>query len=238
MPTETIPTASAVNAETSATLLLPVGHSVGALYRISGPSAPHQVRRGATFHELSDDQFAVWSAAHGTPDTIEDGRAWNRRAVETDARVAGGAGLVDQLLGLGLLAEVTPGTEQALEFARSHRLVPLMLGLGNSSDEPDMFGIGFLHQPVMQVSHPVYDLWQWSTMDDTLWATCENAADVARRAGATEPDSIDPAALLTGFLPTLHALLLPHAAYLDTYFRLAWPDGTAARGGTRAAGDD
>lgn len=199
------------------------------------------MRRGATFHELSDDHFAVWSAAHGTPDAVDDERPWHRQAVEADPRVAGhtgGADLVDQLLGLGLLVEVTPGTEQALEFARTHRLVPLMLGLGNSSDEAGMFGIGFLHQPVMEVSYSIYDVWQWSTMDDSLWATCQNAADVARRAGATQPESIDAAALLTGFLPALHALLVPHAAYLDTYFRLGWPGGTTASAGALAADDD
>jgi hypothetical protein len=226
-------------------LILPIGHYVGASHRLGEAGVAHQVRRGATFHDLTDEQFAVWAAAHGTPDAVRDDVTWRRQAVEEHPQVTGLADageMIDELIKLGLLVEVTPGSDRALEFARSHRLVPLMLGLGNSSAQPDIFGIGFLNQPVLEVSFGIYDLWQWSTMDDSLWTTCANAADVARRGGTEDPDSVDPARLLTGFLPSLHALLVPNAAYLDAYFRLQWPQGASSGAGTAsstvgAAGD-
>jgi hypothetical protein len=212
-------------------LIFPIGHYVGAQYRIEEPSTLRQVRRGATFHDLSADQFAVWAAAHATLEAVENAVPWRRHSIETHPQVnavADAGGVIEELLGLGLLVEVTPGTDQAHDFARSHRLVPLMLGLGNDPDDLNMFGIGFLHQPVLSVSHAIYDLWQWSAMDDSLWATCQNAADVARRAGATDPEFIDPGTLATGLVGSLHVLLLANAAYLDIDFRLNWP--TSANG--------
>jgi hypothetical protein len=225
--------------DTLGSLILPIGHYVGTHYRLDEPGAARQVRRGGTFHDLTGDQFAFWSLAHGTPEAVQNDVAWQRRSVEDQARqtdLAHADQVIDELLDLGLLVEVTPGDSEALDFARSHRLVPLMLGLGNSTDEPDMFGIGFLHQPVLQVSHAIYDLWQWSAMDDSLWATCENAADVARRSGSTNPDFVDPASLLGGLLGSLHALLLANAAYLDIDFRLRWPQAAAAGDGSATAG--
>jgi hypothetical protein len=216
--------------EAPGALLLPIGHYVGSSYRAGRANAPRQVRRAATCHELSDEQFAVWVAAHGTASAVNS-TVGGRVAVEEHLRETGLDNvdeLVAQLTDMHLLVEVEPGGGQAIEFAKSHRLVPLMLGLGNSVQQPDMFGIGFLHQPVLQVSHAIYDLWQWCAMDDALWATCQNAADVARRAGFTDPGLVDPEALLTGLLGSLHALLISSAAYLDMDFRLDWPDTTPA----------
>lgn len=204
-------------------LILPIGQQVGAQYR-AGRAVVQQVRRGGTFHDLTERQAAVWQLAHGVPEAIGEQVAWQRSSIEE--RFAGAGEVIDELAALGLLVEVAPGAEQAEDFAKSHRLVPLMLGLGNSQDEPDTFGIGFLGQPVLQVSHPIYDVWQWSTMDDSLWYTCENATDVARRAGSSEPDAIETSKLLTGIIGSLHGLLASNAAYLDIGFRLNWPAGT------------
>jgi len=208
-------------------LLFPVGHYLGARHRVQEPTnVAQQVRRGATFHDLTNQQLTIWTLAHGSPEAVHNEVAWRRRSVEELAKITGligAADLVQELIGMGLLVEVVPGTDQALDFAKTHRVVPLMLGLGNTADEPWLFGIGFISQPILQVTHPIYDLWQWSAMDDTLWATCENAADVASRAKSTDPEYTDPDKLLTGFLGSLHALLFANAAYLDDDFRLSRP---------------
>lgn len=202
-------------------LLFPIGHQLGPSHRAGRTVAAQQVRRGAVFHDLTGHQAEVWRLAHGVPEEIDRQIPWCRESVEE--RIPGAAGTIEELTGRGLLAEAVPGTAQADEFARAHRLVPLMLGLGNTPDDPDTFGVGFLSQPVLLVSHPIYDVWQWSTMDDSLWNTCENATDVARRAGSTDPDSVDTHRLLTGMVGALHALLAAGAAYLDAGFRLGWP---------------
>lgn len=211
-------------AEAGVPLVVPVGHYVGCEYDVLDPTdEPHRVRRGAVFHPLSGAQHTVWTLAHGTPDAVGNDRPWPRRSVED---LAGAGGLtdvpatVDDLIERGLLVEVGAGSTPVTDFAKAHRVVPLMLGLGPSVEEPDLFGIGFLGRPALQVSHPVYDLWQWSTMDDSLWSTCESAADVARQAGSTDPVYTDPEQRLTGFLGSLHALLLAGAACLDVDFRL------------------
>lgn len=224
---------------TTGTLLFPTGRYVGAYYHVDRVAdSPHEVHRGGTVHELTGDQFTVWVAAHGSSDAVENNVAWTRQSVEEDAHAHGVADaerLVDELVNLGLLVEVTPTNNRALDFARSHRVVPIMLGLGDSPSEQGMFDIGFLNQPVVEVSHPIYDLWQWSSMDDTLWATCQNAADVARRAGSTDPNYVDPSRLLAGFVGQLHALLVTHAAYIDTDHRLGWPDTASAQPAAVAA---
>lgn len=204
-------------------LLFPVGHHVGARHRVESDEVLEQVRRGATFHDLTSQEYAVWTLAHGSPEAVQNEVPWTRKAVEELARVAGLTAVsevVDKLMETGLLVEVAPGTDEALAFAKAHRVVPLMLGLGNTADEPWLFGIGFLGQPILQVTHPIYDVWQWSAMDDTLWATCLSAVDVARRAKSTDPETTDPTKLFAGFLGTIHALLLSKAACLDIGFRI------------------
>jgi hypothetical protein len=205
-------------------LIFPIGHQVGARFQSGQVIAAQQVRCGGRFHDLTEQQAEVWQLAHGVPEVIDQQILWQRGLVEE--RLPGAGATIDELTGMGLLVEATPGTDQAEDFAKAHRLVPLMLGLGNSSNDPDTFGIGFLSQPALQVSHPIYDVWQWSTMDDSLWNTCENATDVARRAGSTDPEATETSRLLTGIVGSLHALLSSSAAYLDVGFRLNWPAGT------------
>lgn len=192
-------------------LVLPIGHLVGA----------GRIRRGADVVELSDRQYALWALAHGSPHAVEEQLVWRRESVVELARHAGvvnAPSLVGELIEAGLLAEFGLGTDEALDFARSHRVTPLMLGLGNSAAEPDRFGIGFLGQPVLHVDFAVYDLWQWSAVDDTLWATCQSAADVANP--GDKGRLVDAEKLLTTFLAALHPLLLVNAAYVDVSFRL------------------
>lgn len=219
--TETMPDETAV--PPTVPLIFPIGHQVGARYQSGQLVAAQQVRCGGKFHDLTAPQAEVWQLAHGVPEEIDRQVPWQRGLIEE--RLPGIGPVIDELTGLGLLVEATPGTAQGEEFAKAHRLVPLMLGLGNSSADPDTFGIGFLSQPALQVSHPIYDVWQWSTMDDSLWNTCENATDVARRAGSTDPEATDTSRLLTGILGSLHALLASSAGYLDIGFRLNWPAG-------------
>lgn len=205
-------------------LIFPIGQQVGARYQIGQLVAAQQVRCGGRFHDLTEQQAEVWRLAHGVPEEIDREIPWQRSSIEE--RLAGAGPIINELTELGLLVEATPATPEAEEFAKVHRLVPLMLGLGNSAADTDTFGIGFLGQPVLQVSHAIYDVWQWSTMDDSLWNTCENATDVARRAGSTDAEATETSRLLTGIVGSLHALLASSAAYLDVGFRLAWPAGT------------
>ncbi len=208
-------------------LLYPLGHYIGAHHPPDSSLEPVQrVRLGPRYHDLTRRQFVVWKLAHGSQEAVQSDTPWRRRSVEELAGVTGivdAAEIVDQLTELGLLADVAPGTRAAHTFAVTHRLVPLMLGLGNSAENPWLFSIGFFDLPIVSVTYPVYDLWQWSAMDETLWDTCRSAAEIAERQGAEDPDSIDPERLLTGLLGALHGLLTAGAACLDDAFRLNHP---------------
>ncbi|HEV2087951.1 MAG TPA: hypothetical protein VGR21_06545 [Cryptosporangiaceae bacterium] len=201
------------------TLLFPIGHCVGSYYGLSGPTDHfHQVRVGPDVVRLSDEQFAMWGLAHGAPDRPA-GQPWNRQRLLETARKLGvstAEEVLDGLVADHLVVETTPGTDDAVDFARRHRMVPLMLGLGNSAEEPRLYGVGLAGQPILQMTSAVYDLYEWAHMDPDLWTACHGAADTARQVEIDDPTSTDPLRLLDALLATLHTLLGPNAVYLDT----------------------
>ncbi|MGH3737663.1 MAG: hypothetical protein ACRDT6_18935 [Micromonosporaceae bacterium] len=204
-------------------LIFPIGHYTGAFYPTVGSlERHHRVMLGTQVMRLDDEQLTVWLLARGLPDKIDD-TPWTRTVLEAEATAAGvkqAPRIVAGLVTDGLIAETVVGSEHSLDFAESYRLVPLMLGLGNTPEEPWLHGIGFLDQPVLKVAGEVYSMWEWAHVDNNLWAACHSHADTARRAGASDPDETVPERILTGFLGAVHPLLTASAAYLD----LAWLD--------------
>jgi hypothetical protein len=169
--------------------LVPVGHDLGVFHDGAGGHT-QQVRVGAEIEDLSTDLYIAWTAAHdGEPDT--------------DA--------VDELVKRGLLASTT----DQVSFAAGHRLLPLALGLGNTRDEPWLFAAGLLYQPVVAMTGPLYDLWQWAHLSPDLWSACREAASVAVQAGVTETEQTDPARVLAGAMETLPQLLAARVACFD-----------------------
>ncbi|MFI5713019.1 hypothetical protein [Kribbella sp. NPDC051620] len=196
-------------------LLMPIGHDLGALY-----AAPHgrrhQVRVGSDASRLTDDEFAVWLLAHGIDDTDRPTRnslpdGGSRFGLSADRMTL----LVERLLTKGLLATFHPDDESAIRFADRHQLVPLLTGLGPNPDQPWLADIGLLDQPVVQVSHAVYDVWMWTHLTPQLWSGCQEAAEIARSSAETTPDERDPHRLLAGILRSAHGLLAVRAAYFD-----------------------
>jgi len=198
-------------------LLLPVGHDLGVLYPTAGSDQRRQqVRVGIDVIELADAEFAVWLLAHGIDDQDRPTRssltaAAQRLGLET-ARL--GATL-DRFSADGLLVEVEPEGESALAFAAEHQLFPLMVGLGPDAEQPWLQTIGLLHQPVVQVSSAIYDVWRWAQLAPQLWTGCHDAAEAARKAGIENPEELDPRQVLAGVLRQVHGLLCARAAYFD-----------------------
>jgi hypothetical protein len=194
-------------------LLVPVGHELGAFHAGDGVTEPvQQVRVGAEIADLTDTEFLIWSLTHGLID--ED-------AQPAPCTRAGLLGCIDEpevlrsLMGRGLIAEVTPGTAEAVRFAACHRLLPLAMGLGNTAEEPWLFSVGLLDQPLVQMAGALFDVWQWAHLSPDLWTACQEAAAVARNAGAEDPDQIDPDRTLTGVLSALPQLLATRVACFD-----------------------
>ena len=89
------------------------------------------------------------------------------------------------------------------------------MGLGQDREQAPLNTIGLFGQPLAVVSGAVYDVWVWAHLTPHLWIACQDAAEVARRAGVTEPAETDADGVLAGILQAVHGLLSVRAAYLD-----------------------
>ncbi|WP_369139378.1 hypothetical protein [Modestobacter versicolor] len=193
-------------------------YPIGQLIRVRAAQDEFHVRVAAELQRLTSTDFSVWAMAHGPADHVP--RPWT---VAELAAQAAGIGLPDaperlaRLEQLGLVALAAPGTASAVELARRVRMVPLVLGLGNSADNPDTYSVGLPGRPLAVLSAAAYDLFEWATMETSLWRACEGAAATAARVGIDDPQASDPGALLTSLLADLHRLLTPNAVCLDTW---------------------
>lgn len=203
-----------------AALVFPVGHYMGAFHpAVAAPVKYRKVRLGVDVQQLAGDEaFGVWALAHGLPDRIAD-TPWTVteliRAAD-EMQLPDPAGHLERLTAQGVLALVRPGTPGAVEFARSHRIQPLMMGLGNTPHDPLTFGLGVIGAaPVVKVPSSLYDVWQWGRIGRNLWETVELFAKVERDVRPDRPGVPDPEGILTRMLGELHLLLAHNAAYLD-----------------------
>lgn len=166
---------------------------------------------------LSDLQFAIWGLAHGTADRHPD-EPWDRAQVIAAAHPAGvpdAEATVDELLRLGALVEVAADSHSAVQFAQQHRMQPLMLGLGNTAEEPRVYAAGIVGRPIVLMSSMIYDLFAWAHMDADLWSACHRASETALRVAVADATATDPLRLLETLLESLHTLLSPNVVYLD-----------------------
>jgi hypothetical protein len=196
-------------------LVLPLGHYVGRFHpEAFAPASYHKVRLGREVLRLTDDTFAVWALSHGLRDRIGAG-GWTRHTLLDAARgMPDPEKLLDWLIGDGLVAEVVPGSREAIHFAGRYRIQPLMTGLGNTAAEPLRFSIGILGQPpAVTVDAIGYELWQWGRLDRDLWQVAQRLVAVQDRVSPGRQPR--PEEMLTGILERLPLLLAHNAAYLD-----------------------
>jgi len=193
-------------------------YPIGQLIGVRAAVDQFDVRVGATLHSLTSAEFGVWAMAHGPADHVP--RPW------TPAELAAQATAVDlpeaprrlaELVEQGLVALAAAGAESGRELAMRVRMVPLVLGLGNSAHAPDAYSVGLPGRPLAVLSAAAYDLFEWAHMETSLWRACEGAAATAARVGITDVTATDPGAVLTSLLGDLHRLLTPNAVYLDTW---------------------
>ena len=205
-------------------LILPVGRYTGEFHpEVGAPVKYYSLSIGRLMVTMEDPQaFAVWAAAH--PPTDDPGRAWTRTAVLDAASQFGVPDperIVEGFLEDGLLVEVSPDDPDLEGFARAHRVLPLMVSLGNNPDDPLNYGIGlFGMEPVIRVSTLVHDVWQWSSVGDSLWEVCQVFAEAGARVDFVDAREHDPHHVLRQFFAALPMLLATSAACLDEARRL------------------
>lgn len=193
--------------------VFPLGHYLGPAYPVGGGPAAHVVRFGWRTARLAEGRRVdTWALAHGGTDAAEG--PWTRATLLT-AGAAAGLGDVsvelDELVADGLVAQVQPGTE-AEAFAARVRLQPLLVGLGNSAEDPlDTIGIPGLPAAV-RVRPRVAEIWRWAGSWPSLAAARDGFAGIAARTGGQTTGS---AADLDVLLTAVQQLVGASAAYLD-----------------------
>ncbi|GAA4727620.1 hypothetical protein GCM10023328_02410 [Modestobacter marinus] len=203
-----------MTSDSTAEQVYPIGQLIG----VRAVVDQFDIRVGAALHSLTSAEFGVWAMAHGPADHVP--RPWTPDALAAQAEAVGLADCaqrLDRLQEQGLVALAAPGTGSARDLARRVRMVPLVLGLGNSAAAPDAYAVGLPGRPLAVLSAAAYDLFEWAHMESSLWRACEGAAATAARVGIDDALATDPDALLTSLLEDLHRLLTPNAVHLDTW---------------------
>jgi hypothetical protein len=193
-------------------LLLPLGHYLGPVHSPTGP-AEHLVRVGWRTWRLPEGLRAdTWALAHGGADPLEG--PWRRAGLLTAAAATGLGDVtadLDALVSDGLVAEVRSGPE-AEAFAARVRLQPLLVGLGNSADDPlDALGIPGL-PAAARVRPRVAEVWRWAGAWPSLAAARDGFARIAARTGT---DPAGTAADLDWLLVAVQQLVAVSAGHLD-----------------------
>lgn len=198
--------------------LIPIGLDLGHVVRFDRPDEPAvpQLRAQQITVALSAPEHRAWRAAHVPTDRPRD-TEWTRGdavAALADDGVADGADLLDSLVGLGLVAELTPHTDENTAFATRVRLVPRVGGLEPEHvGEHTMINVGPIGDPVDQVPAFLFDLFAFGARHETL---AEAIAHTVRR-GNPEDGSprVLERSLLEAFLFYAPGLISRGAIILD-----------------------
>jgi hypothetical protein len=200
-------------------LVIPVGQYGGAVRRQADETGPehlvaYTIRRGNMLVTVPQHTAMIWMAAHGQLAEIGV-TTWTRSAVLDQ----GAGALTPQqqgvtygyLLGFKLVAEVDPDEPEAVEFARTHRLLPSAFGQGNTPDDPLRFRVGHPPKRTAMMGWNEMRLWRDGHQHPSLWDACLARAAAEERAG----HPLEPERMLADTLRTLHVMLALRLTYVD-----------------------
>ncbi|MGH3545845.1 MAG: hypothetical protein ACRDPW_07965 [Mycobacteriales bacterium] len=197
-------------------IVLPVGHLLGPFFTNADDEVPESVdlRVGGELSSLPPEAYLVWAAAHGDPQQVATAPMTKAATLERAGVVLDQPGRAyRELVSRGLLVEVGAGKRGQREFAERHRVLPLVMGLGNSFQRPEEFVIGMVGSPVMTLPGSVFSVWMFGHQYPTLWQTCEN---VAMSAAATlGGQSVGPARVLADVVALLPLLVSTGCGCVD-----------------------
>lgn len=194
--------------------LYPVGLRVGTSIASLSDAEQTQVRVGWDIHRLSQLQHEIWSVLVGAgSDDQAAFDAWTARKVADhylalieprrdfdDERLPRPETItsddvyevVTELCRLGLAIE----TDGLREHLHTHRVVPLLAGIGNIGAAEGGYLLGMAGEPMLQITEPSVSLWQNGC----------RSADLAAAWGERDADGLNEA---------IRTLVRCGAAYLD-----------------------
>ena len=195
-------------------LVFPVGHQLGPYFPGDSEDPDYyEVCIGRTTYGLPTDEGRVWLLAHGRPG--ETPLTWPEyRRILIGSGIADVAGVAGRLANDGLLQRVPDTGEQAVAFARRHRIMPMATAIGNAGEGiPDgRYALGMPGHPFMYADDIEYWLWLWSPVHDSLAHACDELA--TSQAGVDRADG-DPHTLLPLAMAAVQALIAHQMAFLD-----------------------
>lgn len=200
-------------------LIFPVGFDLGPFHPAPGePLAHYEVCVGRTSFTLpSEEDYRVWTVAHEPAERPPlTWPVYRDRLI--DAGIADAGALARRLAENGLLRSVKPTGDDAVEFVRTHRLLPLATAIGDVEIEvPEgTYAIGLPRGPYYYATEIEYWLWLWGAQWDSLWVACETLAQRPAEKGG----GIDPLACVTPVLLAAQALIVHSVAILDAAWDL------------------
>lgn len=170
--------------------VVPIGHFLGTFPEAGGGWCV-EVRVGPQVHTLDPEQARVWA------------EPWAKHP----------PAVVAELADRGLLAVLADGTVE--RFARDHRLVPLLAGLGAGAEGGYEYELGVPGRPLVTVDRVTYDLWTVAGARRCLWQACESYAHWRLAQAEPDPRWTTPAGVLAELVRRLDTMLLTGAACLD-----------------------
>lgn len=198
-------------------LVVPIGQFGGVVRPVGSDRVEYRVRLGDDLYAMDAGMGLLYIDAYGDLDAL-DKTPWTRSSVLDSALGRGKDDLFQELVGNGFVVEVDPEGDAAVDFARTHRMIPGAHGTGNRQDDVLQFTVGSPPH-VAGFSWDVYRLWQRSSQERSLWDAC---------CALAEPDEdfdteADARSLLTTLLAGAHVLLALGYATFDV-LRTGEPD--------------
>lgn len=201
-------------------LVFPVGHYLGPYHPVRlEPPAYHLIRVGwQTVRLPSESHVDVWALTHGSPVGPTEG-PWTSSdvlAAAAEAGIEGAPAILRELHEWRVVVEVGQGSKSAVDFARTHRVQALLVGLGNTPDPAVPDGIGLVGlPPIVQVIPEIFAFWQLAQLWPDLWAACQGMVEVDRELDITVASKASPELMLDFSLIALRTLIVRNAVYLD-----------------------
>jgi hypothetical protein len=195
-------------------LVVPVGQYGGAVRSENSDATGYGIRRGHMVITVPGQHATLWMQAHGR--IAEIGKtAWTRSTIierRDEGTPEQALEWYTHLLAFQLIREVDPDDEaEAVDFARTHRLLPAARSNGNTPEDPFRFLAGHPPHRTVSLEWNQVRLWREGYQEPSLWDACLARAAAEERVGYL----LDPHRLLTGTLSSLHTMLSLRLTYVD-----------------------
>lgn len=209
-------------------VIVPAGMMMGEYHRPgSADETPEhwQINVGGLAERLTLEEMSVWVAAMMHPEKqsrLEGTRAALHQSLDEleGPRVAAPDAVIDDLIGRRLLVEIDPVEGDIERFARTHRLLPTGVGMGNTHEDPLAYRIAVGGQPRTSVDGDIYTLWANTVYFPNIWESCAMFAKEMNAHTTVDPETpqLDATSVARALTASIPVLVGTEAAVLDPIF--------------------